>query len=584
MGWKKLGGEGREFCRSLEYLLETVQALKEIVRMGRMLDGKGGLKMDLKEVWCPELLRSPTPASEDTKATLRQMKDAKKTLAQLTKSLDVTIQAVTDATIKDCQADGFALLPDDILAHIFEMYIDECIIPDYDEFYIPPHNSPLILSSVCRRFREIVHHVPNLWRHISLAYPKELLRLHRERCANPSVHILPARDILHTHADMIDKIHPYTQWRELQFDFLNEDHAHRYFERLQPLVMEPFHSLEYLSISNDLREDPEDEDSEREACGNPDREYWGEYGVSIYLDEKHMSFVSSWQMPKLTHLELRNFMPHMPLQCGNVTRLSIRLSDLCEDDRLELSEFQDLFGWMPKIESLLIHFDTEVTFNTDLEDTPQTSGLTAALPRLTHLDLGIEVDTPDDTIIRFMTLVDTRKLTRLALKLRSGNSHSEGQGEAVFEMWVDALFLKASAGDSAPFACVEEFTLDAVDLPGSPPSFEHIFTSLPNVRHVSLKIPRNSKLWIAEQWIAGGAFQHLRSLHIEVFMVKTSLYHKSPVGCHPLLYSGFEALCFSRYCDEFEEMKVRNRVPCFSAEEKARLQFLFKDKLHWIDC
>ncbi|KLO07719.1 hypothetical protein SCHPADRAFT_945058 [Schizopora paradoxa] len=497
------------------------------------------------------------------------MKDTKKTLSKLSKSLDETLQAVTKATIKDCQAADFACLPDDVLVHIFEMYIDDCVMQDYGLFYIPPENSPQVLSSVCKRFREIVHHIPNLWRHISLLYPKELLRLHKERCANPSVHILPARDILHTRVETLDVIHPYKQWRELHLHFVNEDHAHHYFERLKPLVKGPFHSLEYLSISNNLSEDTEIE---------------GEYDTSIYLDEEHMSFVSSWQMPKLTHLELRNSMPFMPLQCGNVTRLSIRLSDLYEDDCLELSDFQDLFGWMPKIESLLIHFDTDVTFNT--EDTPQTSDLTASLPRLTHLDLGIEGDTPDDTIIHFMTLIDTRRLTRLALKLRSGNlnTHSEGQGEAVFEMWVDTLFLKASPGDSAPFTRVEEFTLDAVDLPGSSPSFELIFTSLPNVRDISLKIPRNSNFRITRQWMEGGAFQHLRSLHVEVFMVKNSWEHESPVGCHPLLYSGFDVLSNGCYCGDLEEMEVRNRVPCFSAKEKARLQNLFGERLHWVDC
>ncbi|KLO05111.1 hypothetical protein SCHPADRAFT_1003053 [Schizopora paradoxa] len=541
MGWKKLGDDERELCRSLDYVIESAKALKEAVQMGRRMDGEGERKVDSKELWCRELAcsRSPADASiaaEDSKAALGRMKDARKTLALLSKSLEDTIQEVSEATIKACQAAGFALLPDDVLAHIFEMYIDECIMPKYGEFYIPPKISPQILSSVCKRFRDIVYRVPNLWRNISLVYPKELLRLHRERCTNPSVHIFVARDINHTRAEMLDMIHPHTQWRELRLHFLNEDHAELYFERLQPLIDEPFHSLEYLSISNDISLDSEIKGG-------------AVFGYSIYLHGEHMEFVSSWEMPMLTQLELRNFIPLMPLQCENVTRLSIHLEYLDEDIFLEISDFQNLFQWVPKVQSLSITFNTWVTFKD--ADTPEIN-LTSTLPGLTHLDLGVEGETPSITISRFMTLIDTRRLTHLGLKLGRRGGYSVAE----------ALFSNPIAEASSSFAKVDCFTLEAIDLMESSSFFERVFTSLPNVQDISLRIPQDSSsnICIGQLWMEEGAFQNLRSLEIEIL-------------------KSFQTGYFS----ESEKKEARNRWPCFSTEERGRLRNLLGERLTWIE-
>ena len=56
-GWRKLGDDGRDLCCSVDYLLESAQMLKEVIRIGRTLDGEGEMKVDSKEIWCPGLLQ-----------------------------------------------------------------------------------------------------------------------------------------------------------------------------------------------------------------------------------------------------------------------------------------------------------------------------------------------------------------------------------------------------------------------------------------------------------------------------------------------------------------------------------------------
>ncbi|KLO12039.1 hypothetical protein SCHPADRAFT_998419 [Schizopora paradoxa] len=240
MGWRKLGDNGQELCCSLDYVLKSVQALKDAIQTGLRLDGEGGTNVDLKQLWCRDLLWSATDTpviAEDAKTALRQMKDAKKILSLLSKSLDESIQAATEATVGTCRATGFALLPDDVLICIFEMYIDMIVFSDYE---------------LCRRFREIVLRRSNLWRNISLTFPKHILLAYEERCRHPVLHIEPAVSTFSTYEEMLDVIQPHHQWRELRLHVTNEDHLHRYFERLKPTIHGPFQALESLSISNDF--------------------------------------------------------------------------------------------------------------------------------------------------------------------------------------------------------------------------------------------------------------------------------------------------------------------------------------------
>ncbi|KLO05193.1 hypothetical protein SCHPADRAFT_1003022 [Schizopora paradoxa] len=566
MSWRKLDNNKEERCHSFDYILNGVQALKNSCLEGQRLDKRREVKHVMKGIWCPELYRSSEGEATDAdgaKSILRRMKNAKNLLYLLLESLEDTIDAVSQDTIEKCRAAGLALLPDDVLAHIFDMYMGMSVIPEFYDKYVPLDCSPQILTSVCRRFREIASRLPSLWRHVSLNFPKTVLLQHSERCTKPIIHIYPASDATFTYTSMLDVVQPPHQWRGLRLHFFNEDHGDQYFEHLKQLIHSPFNSLEYLFIGNDLMEDETVEQ---------------QFPISIFPHQTHMDFLSSWHMPKLAHLELHNFIPYERLRCENVTRLSIRLS--YTDERLDVGKLRNLFESMPKIQSLSVTLNVEDPFNLFVPDDTSYDNTRPALPSLTHLDLKIEDVTPDDTITHLMALIDTQKVARLSLSFK-GNEPPDGT-ELKFKKWINALsphrtLEPYSMGEALPtFANVEEFSLKTDNIRGSYWLFKQIFTSMPNVRDVSLTIPHNSHIHIAGSWIYSGAFCRLRSLRIEVMQIP-------PV--HSSLSPGrFDALYKGNKCKEFKLLEVRNPSISVSTLEKERLRSALGEKLQWIDC
>ncbi|KLO05194.1 hypothetical protein SCHPADRAFT_1003023 [Schizopora paradoxa] len=562
MGWKLRDDGVQELCRSLDYLLEAVQTLKEAVRMGRMLDGKGGLKVDPKELWCHDLTCSRTSSDtpivgEDAKTALKRLKNARTHLTSLSKSLDDAIRVVVEASSKTCRPAGLALLPDDILAQIFEIYIDSYDMPDNYDKFVPLECSPQILSSVCRRFRHVAIHIPSLWRNMSLSFPKRMLLQHKERCTNPIVHISPAGDVKLTRAKMLDLIQPPHQWRELRLHYSNEDHASRFFSRLQRLVKSPFYSLERLSICNDVGWDPS----------------WM-FPPSARPLRKHAHVVSSWRMPKLSHLELRNFIPHEPIHCENVTSLTLHFT--IAEDIIDERKLRDLFRSMPKIQSLSVLFNVGGPFDIRVFDETLPTNNRPVLLDLKDFDLNIQARTPANAIGHFIALVDLRLLTRFSLRFFGDDPpYTE---RTTFEKLVSAIFpFRIPDFNILPtFANVAEFTLRIESFRGSPHLFERIFTSMPNVREISLALLHDSNITFAEQWTKEGAFQRLRTLRIEVLQMDPRR--------SSLSLERFGAFAGKENCKKFRKMEVRNPTRCLLAKEKEELESLLGEKLCWIDC
>ncbi|KLO12038.1 hypothetical protein SCHPADRAFT_929483, partial [Schizopora paradoxa] len=551
MGWRKLGDE-RELCSSLDYVLESVQTLKASIQEGRRLDGEDDMEVVRKEMWCRELFwpSSSVPiVGEDAKAALRRMKDAKKLVTILLKSLDDAIRSVAEASAKTCQAAGFALLPDDILALIFDIFIDMCDMPDSYDKFTPLGCSPQILSSVCRRFRNVAMHLPSLWRNISLTFPKKMLLQHKEKCRNPIIHIPPTRDAKCTRANlkMLRVIQPPHQWRELRLHFSNEDHGSKYFHILKRLVHSPFNSLEHLSICNDLASD---------ATRIP--------AYSIRPLRGHIDVLSSWRMPKLTHLKLQNFIPNGPIHCENVTSLTFHLVNT--KDFVGEPELRKLFDSMPKIEFLSLTFDIGANHGTWVFDETLPACNRPVLPNLKHLDLKIEARTPANAIKRFIALIDYQLLIRFSLRFYGDNPpYSDG---STFERLVNALFPFRIPGFNIlpTFANVEEFTLRIESFRGSPHFFERIFTSMPNVREISLALLRDSNIAFAEQWTKEGAFRRLRTLRIEVLPMDPRR--------SSLCLSRFGAFSEKENCNKFRRMEVRNPTQCLLDKEREELRSL----------
>ncbi|KLO07275.1 hypothetical protein SCHPADRAFT_932564 [Schizopora paradoxa] len=558
MGWK-LRDDTQELCCSLDYLLDSVQALKASIRTGRRLDGEGGRKVNSKELWCQEL-SCPTPNAsldvKDVKAALRRMKDTKGLLSSLLESIDVAIQNVTNSTIKDVHGAGLSLLPDDLLACIFEMYVNMYEIPDYEE-HVSFDYPALIISSICRRFRQIALGLPDVWKHVALFFPKKILALHKERCQNPVVHIKPASELCDTYSEMLHEVQPFSQWRGLEMHVSNGDHARLYFECMGRAIFQtPFHSLEYLSISNELEEDPDDVE---------------EQSYPIYLFRLgEPDYLTSWQMPKLARLHLRNVHPKRPLLCENVTQFHFEISrdEVRREEPLSLTAFRRLLGSMPKMQSLSVIFDAHTSF----ESSSRTEKTSSTLTSLTSLNLKVAICTSQVTVSQFMDLIETHRLTSLNLAFE-GDEEEEQESKIICRGWIDALF----PGTARSYANVERFGLEFERLRGSNHLFGDIFESLPNVKDVSLVLPHHAITYIQGDWIFKGAFEHLRSLRIDVTQEIDS---ECPLdGGH----SNLDALFEDPYCKQIVHLEVHNRLSYSLARWKANLQGLLGERLEWVD-
>ncbi|KLO07717.1 hypothetical protein SCHPADRAFT_636599 [Schizopora paradoxa] len=74
MGWRKVGNDGRELCGLLDYLFDGLKTLKTSIQMGRRLDGKDEMRVNLKELWCDGLHRHS--ASDDKTIHVKNAKIA----------------------------------------------------------------------------------------------------------------------------------------------------------------------------------------------------------------------------------------------------------------------------------------------------------------------------------------------------------------------------------------------------------------------------------------------------------------------------------------------------------------------------
>ncbi|KLO07995.1 hypothetical protein SCHPADRAFT_944788 [Schizopora paradoxa] len=558
MSWRKLDDDGKDLCRSLDHILDGVQALKDSIRRGDRLDDRGEMKVDFKDIWCPELFangRSLTDAPldvQETRASLRRMKDAKNTLSSLLESIDETIKNVASVTAIDFRAAGLASLPDDVLAIIFEMCVDMNPSKYSGNDYTVRYSTRI--SSVCQRFRQLALQLPDLWKSVSLSFPDAMLFLYKERCPSPVVYMNHRLPRSFEFSKMLDVVHPSHQWRELHLRFWDGDHVQQCLEGLYTVVGQtPFTALEYLSICDNLTIDGDflDEDSDQ----------W----TSIYLPGGQSPTISSWQMPKLTRLKLRNILSHPPLHCENVTWFCFELCNVEESLRLEVLQKQ--LQSMPKLQTLSVTISLACPFDSIESSHINHSPLT---PSLTNLELKIGEDTPDLMISQILALVNTKQLIRFKLSLE-GRLWKDTQ----FDEWVNAIFPRTAKA----FANVKHFTLDATHNRGSYNSYDRIFTSLPNAQEVSLILPHHAEIGLGGNLVKRGAFRHLRSLIIEVVHIDT--------GSGPLEIGvgrmALNTLIKRLHREGSEGLEVRNRTSYSMSEGKANLQKLLGEKLRWID-
>ncbi|KLO07266.1 hypothetical protein SCHPADRAFT_1001791 [Schizopora paradoxa] len=498
MGWRKPGDDGQELCRQLDYIVDGLQALKTSIQMGLRLDGEGEMKVNSKELWCSALNRhragdSTQPILEDAKIALRQMKDARSLLSSISESLYDAIQTVTDDTSNMCRGIGLSLLPDDLLTYIFEMYVEMSISSNG---YMDPETSesPQILASVSKRFRQVALDSPCIWKHVSFRFSRECVLMYKERCPNPIIHIVANDERSPVDMNMFH-IYPYQQWRGLSLWCEYTGECHLVFQHLKEIIQAPLDALEVLLIDNGIL-------SGVDEAGQ-------QLPFVIHLDDEDQRTLSSWQMPNLTHLVLRNALPLAPLQCSNVTSLAVEVIQFCRArEDLNMVAFRSLLQSMPRIQSLHVYLLNVADAFYKASADP------LSLPDLTSLKFEVGGTTSVFVVDRFMELVVTNDLTRLALRFFPYHNDKEH----VFEDWVSTVFDRRHSSSRVGyklFAKVEEFSLEVEKFQVSVETFHQIFSTMPNVHTVSLILPEDADLSLARRRKEDDMLQRLRSLQMK---------------------------------------------------------------------
>ncbi|KLO07718.1 hypothetical protein SCHPADRAFT_636596 [Schizopora paradoxa] len=276
-------------------------------------------------------------------------------------------------------------------------------------------------------------------------------------------------------------------------------------------------------------------------------------------------------MPNLSRLELRNVVPMGPLHCGNVTSFSFGVLHFGDREDMSLGAFRGLLQSMPRIQNLQVTMvNVSETFGDALTAPP-------TLPDLVSFELEARGSTTISVLKRIMELVNTKEVTRLALRLFPYEPSNE-ENEKRFDDWLLAVFVDRSStvhDENIPFVKLEEFSLEVQRVRGNRKAFHRMFCAMPNVQTVSLNLPRENVLFLKDTMKKEGAFRRLRFLQIKLPEACPDDFTAQLVYLNDFFRDG--------RCEELERLEIEFRRLKYAAPSKARLFKILGEKLRWIE-
>lgn len=210
--------------------------------------------------------------ARNAKKTLQGLKSIKRALAIASESVEETLGHVTDQSSDALRIVGFASLPDDILARIFEInhkeYFDEAVSSGVDEDCEDVCSSN-VLAQVCQRFRRIALHIPSLWEVVSNAHGKDWVSIAKRRCRNPAVFVsYDVPGMGESLSNFLKSTRLAESWKVLDVRFKEKVQIRDFVDRVSVISDGQFSSLEKLSLQlewlfsyGDASDDSEDEDA-----------------------------------------------------------------------------------------------------------------------------------------------------------------------------------------------------------------------------------------------------------------------------------------------------------------------------------
>ncbi|KLO08012.1 hypothetical protein SCHPADRAFT_944805 [Schizopora paradoxa] len=466
----------------LDNLFVALQALKE----------NGCQTEDRRRMWCSRWLKSSTNSTGTSseklaaaaKDALRTMKNIKRMMDALTKSLEDTIQEVTEQTADSIRSVGFASLPDELIVRVFELLYDDLHVSSiWDESTSLWSRK---LASVCKRLRHIALHLPGLWENISNISSAEWTACARERCESPEIFILndglpnptPSTEV----SEFLEIARPSDDWRSLSISYDGAEAGSEIFRAICSDSRYNFAKLRNLSI-------------QRGTYDAWDGNIIGVVAPATRLSASDNELLSNWQIPGTEVLELGNIIPSA-LSCPNLRDLTTSFNKFDKPFLWDIDALTSLLRQLSSIENLTFR----VSYANALPDNPQTRSASspARLPHLKALSLHVNIFTEEMFLLRVMGMIDAPNVSKISMTMNYDYSRSNiGPPQ-----WLSALF-EPQAGGIRSFPSVkdlevitEDSTRNFQELP-----FDKLLRAIPNVHKLSFNIPGG---------VLSPAFQNIR--------------------------------------------------------------------------
>ncbi|KLO15105.1 hypothetical protein SCHPADRAFT_902676 [Schizopora paradoxa] len=472
-------------------LLRALETLKE----------SGYRHQDAQQVWCPDWLitneksdLSTESKAQNAKETLKMLKSIKKALATASESLEETLGRVTDQSSDALRIVGFATLPDDVLARIFEINHEAYIAAASSSGATKDHKyvcSSNVLAQVCQRFRRIALHIPSLWEVVSNAHGKDWISIANGRCQKPTVFV--AYDVpgaKKSVSNFLKLISPTENWNGLYARFREKGQMHHFVDSISALSRGRFLSLDKLSLRLDWTLSMDDDDSDG---GMP-------------FSHSSMPSLSSWNLPRVKELTLANFIPSV-INCPALRKCHIEIADM-ESASGDLRALKAFFGCLTLVESLSI-----LLVNVYMLQPLGRKSKPVKLSRLEKLEVSVQGDTEEEFLGGLMGLIDVTPVKELKVSTCPIDVNEGGNIDEKHEEWLSAIFRSkpsksSKSGDGVRmFPNVEKFSLELEE--GALFFSERdTFRALPRVRDLTLELPRCNNPHLPADLLKG-----LRSLH-----------------------------------------------------------------------
>ncbi|KAH8112055.1 hypothetical protein DFH11DRAFT_1609437 [Phellopilus nigrolimitatus] len=413
----------------------VTQALDEghTIRADKLLDADGPFLSALT------LDRNDVSSITKVLCKLRALDASLSTLSRIVKEGIPHVQA---QLLPIVFTSGFSSLPNEVLSQIFEMAFAE-----------NKHISAT-LSLVCRRFREIVLHLPKLWTYLHVSKDPRLF-LERSQSLGISLDIrikndeTPAERLLRQAELHTDRWEVFMLRRDLDCDIASCDtmkHLREHFSRTT------FPSLETLSVDCDCDV----------ALDNMGHVLEGEEDA----DSGIRNFFSTWDTPALRKLKISNLIPSL-LRANSLTCIELRLDGYSRTYELAIWNLQTIAAFLASCRSLeelkltlqsIIYLSNETQAHVELQgiksihfdiqdcDCEPVEALLGALstPNLTELSINTlksSYETVDALLEIFFPESERRwtRLETLSLEMTQDRVQGRVQGQ---EFPLDIVFLR----------------------------------------------------------------------------------------------------------------------------------------------